>query len=288
MFPQSSTSPTTTPPTTPPMNIASILQKTSTDSDSDSSDSLSRQSSPPHWGDSISRAESHSLSGGIFSSSTMSPYSTSISNSKSNSSASPYSPPSSPLSPTITSPSSYMSVEQVLTKVAPGCITCDITGNIRIVDPPDEYYCCSLCRFEGGRCFQATDENNDSKGVHDDGNSNYKTRSSSNSNSSSININIDPFATCKNLLLNKNSCHYTMCEVSKHNTIESCWILAGNKIFDVTDFLMNHPGGIRSMLRYSGGVKDCTDDMNFHSRKSIKLWVSERSERAFWRAKFSR
>ncbi|GMI63261.1 hypothetical protein ScalyP_jg8643 [Parmales sp. scaly parma] len=202
----------------------------------------------------------------------MSPYSTSISNSKSNSSASPYSPPSSPLSPTITSPSSYMSVEQVLTKVAPGCITCDITGNIRIVDPPDEYYCCSLCCFEGGRCFQATDENNDSKGVHDDGNSNYKTRSSSNSNSSSVNINIDPFATCKNLLLNKNSCHYTMCEVSKHNTIESCWILAGNKIFDVTDFLMNHPGGIRSMLRYSGGVKDCTDDMNFHSRKSIKLW----------------
>ena len=54
-------------------------------------------------------------------------------------------------------------------------------------------------------------------------------------------------------------------------TIDSCWITCGEKVFDATDFLRYHPGGVSSILRYSGGRKDCSEDMKFHSKEALKL-----------------
>ena len=65
---------------------------------------------------------------------------------------------------------------------------------------------------------------------------------------------------------------YTMCEIRRHNTTESAWLVAGNDIYDVTEYMTVHPGGSSSLLKKSGGVVDCTRDLNFHSRKGQKLW----------------
>ena len=65
---------------------------------------------------------------------------------------------------------------------------------------------------------------------------------------------------------------YTLCQVRRHNTRESAWLVAGDRIYDATNYISYHPGGERSILRYAGGVKDCTEDMNFHSKNGIKLW----------------
>ncbi|KAL1996007.1 hypothetical protein VTN49DRAFT_542 [Thermomyces lanuginosus] len=41
-------------------------------------------------------------------------------------------------------------------------------------------------------------------------------------------------------------------EVSKHNSRESCWIAVRGKVYDVTDFLDEHPGGAAVILKVAG------------------------------------
>jgi cytochrome b involved in lipid metabolism len=70
----------------------------------------------------------------------------------------------------------------------------------------------------------------------------------------------------------QNRSSYTMCEIRRHNTTESAWIVAGNDIYDVTEYMNIHPGGSTSLLKKSGGVVDCSRDLHFHSKKGQKLW----------------
>lgn len=48
----------------------------------------------------------------------------------------------------------------------------------------------------------------------------------------------------------------TMEEVAKHRTKESCWIVIAGKVYDITEFILVHPGGPRALL--SMGGKDAT------------------------------
>ena len=43
-------------------------------------------------------------------------------------------------------------------------------------------------------------------------------------------------------------------EVAKHNTRESCWVVVNGKVYDVTEYLDEHPGGAQIMLQYGGKV----------------------------------
>ncbi|KAL1955642.1 hypothetical protein VTO42DRAFT_8375 [Malbranchea cinnamomea] len=47
-------------------------------------------------------------------------------------------------------------------------------------------------------------------------------------------------------------------EVAKHNTSQSCWVVLYGKVYDVTDFLPNHPGGANIILKLAG--KDATEE----------------------------
>lgn len=65
---------------------------------------------------------------------------------------------------------------------------------------------------------------------------------------------------------------YTICQVRRHCTKESLWIVAGKDIYDVTPYVNQHPGGTQSILRKAGGVVDCTEDLKFHSKTGQKAW----------------
>lgn len=49
-------------------------------------------------------------------------------------------------------------------------------------------------------------------------------------------------------------------DVGAHNTKESCWVIVHGKAYDVTEFLPEHPGGSKIILKYAG--KDATEEFD--------------------------
>ncbi|KAI5121350.1 hypothetical protein M0805_000658 [Coniferiporia weirii] len=49
---------------------------------------------------------------------------------------------------------------------------------------------------------------------------------------------------------------FTLSEVARHDSSKSCWVIIQNNVYDVTDFLSEHPGGAKIILKYAG--KDAT------------------------------
>ncbi|KAJ1452438.1 hypothetical protein M885DRAFT_527001 [Pelagophyceae sp. CCMP2097] len=68
---------------------------------------------------------------------------------------------------------------------------------------------------------------------------------------------------------------FTLCQVRRHASASSCWLVAGTDVYDVTTFLARHPAGTQSIVRHAGG-RDCSDDVQFHSFKAQKLWETHR------------
>ena len=46
---------------------------------------------------------------------------------------------------------------------------------------------------------------------------------------------------------------YTRDEVSFHNVVGDAWIIINNDIYDITDFLDDHPGGKSILISVLGG-----------------------------------
>ena len=51
---------------------------------------------------------------------------------------------------------------------------------------------------------------------------------------------------------------YTRKEIATHNTVSDCWVIIEAKVYNVTTFLEDHPGGKRAILMYAG--KDATKE----------------------------
>jgi cytochrome b involved in lipid metabolism len=67
---------------------------------------------------------------------------------------------------------------------------------------------------------------------------------------------------------------YSAAEVAKHDGGDSCWLIIDDKVYDVSDYLYQHPGGAGVIFPYCGD--DGSDGMH------TKGYGSEHSEAA-WR-----
>jgi hypothetical protein len=45
---------------------------------------------------------------------------------------------------------------------------------------------------------------------------------------------------------------FTLAQVSKHNTLDDCWIVVNEQAFDITRFVKKHPGGFGPILNMAG------------------------------------
>jgi nitrate reductase (NAD(P)H) len=62
----------------------------------------------------------------------------------------------------------------------------------------------------------------------------------------------------------------TMDEVKKHTTVEDVWIVVNDKVYDCTEYLELHPGGIES-ITMNGGLDATEDFLAIHSAKANKM-----------------
>jgi 4-hydroxysphinganine ceramide fatty acyl 2-hydroxylase len=63
---------------------------------------------------------------------------------------------------------------------------------------------------------------------------------------------------------------FTRAEVEKNNTERSCYVTVGTKVYDITSFLFDHPGGHRLILDYAGkDIEDILKDSVSHQHTEI-------------------
>ena len=50
--------------------------------------------------------------------------------------------------------------------------------------------------------------------------------------------------------------------VAIHNKMDDCWIIIHGKVYDVTKFVMAHPGGSVVLISWAGTGRDAGDDFD--------------------------
>jgi fatty acid desaturase len=73
------------------------------------------------------------------------------------------------------------------------------------------------------------------------------------------------------MLSNTNIKRYSRSEVLLHNKKESCWIIIENEVYDLTDFIKEHPGGSNIILSRAG--EDATS--YFKVKHGLNLQINE-------------
>ncbi|KAI9483705.1 MAG: hypothetical protein EXX96DRAFT_648409 [Benjaminiella poitrasii] len=59
---------------------------------------------------------------------------------------------------------------------------------------------------------------------------------------------------------------YTKQQVRENNTKDSCWVTVNDKVYDITTFLENHPGGDGILLKFAGSdITSVLEDINYHT-----------------------
>ncbi|CAK9112673.1 Cytochrome b2 [Durusdinium trenchii] len=56
-------------------------------------------------------------------------------------------------------------------------------------------------------------------------------------------------------------------ELEKHKAADDCWIAINGEVYNVTDFLGDHPGGKKAILMYAG--KDATAEFEMLHKPDI-------------------
>ena len=66
---------------------------------------------------------------------------------------------------------------------------------------------------------------------------------------------------------------FTEAEIAKHNSEGDLWVVIEGKVYDLTSFLPDHPGGKKAIMLFAG--KDATEEFNMlHPPNVLKKYLS--------------
>lgn len=61
--------------------------------------------------------------------------------------------------------------------------------------------------------------------------------------------------------------NYTLEDVAKHNKDTDCWVAIKDTVYDVSEFLVDHPGGKEAIMLYAG--QDCSEPFDLMHQESV-------------------
>jgi cytochrome b involved in lipid metabolism len=64
---------------------------------------------------------------------------------------------------------------------------------------------------------------------------------------------------------------FTRSEVAEHDDYEDCHFVIHKKVYDVTSFLQNHPGGMDVMMEFAGRDATTAFEENGHSNHAMNI-----------------
>ncbi|KAJ4254854.1 fatty acid alpha-hydroxylase [Fusarium torreyae] len=71
---------------------------------------------------------------------------------------------------------------------------------------------------------------------------------------------------------------FTRAEVEAHNSGDSCYVCIGNKVYDITDFVEDHPGGPEYILEYAGrDIEEILKDPDSHTHSDSAYEILDES-----------
>jgi len=74
---------------------------------------------------------------------------------------------------------------------------------------------------------------------------------------------------------NNSSSGVPLSELSKHSTVDDCWVAYDGKVYDITSFLPNHRGGINRILPYCGTADEFQKAFTKqHGTSKVKLLMN--------------
>ncbi|MEK6927401.1 MAG: cytochrome b5-like heme/steroid binding domain-containing protein [Nanoarchaeota archaeon] len=66
----------------------------------------------------------------------------------------------------------------------------------------------------------------------------------------------------------------TLQQLSQHNSQSDCWIGYNDKVYDVTSFLPNHPGGVNAIARHCGTAEAFQNAFkNQHGTSKVSMFM---------------
>ncbi|EGG15010.1 hypothetical protein DFA_09830 [Cavenderia fasciculata] len=124
---------------------------------------------------------------------------------------------------------------------------------------------------------QQTNNNNNNNNVKEQQQEQQQINTNNDNNNNNINNNNQNLryilpSNIKELINQKN--YFSLEEISRHNTRESCWMIIQNKVYDITEYIDRHPGGKNALLRFAG--KDGSENVQFHSNKMLQIFITNR------------
>jgi len=61
--------------------------------------------------------------------------------------------------------------------------------------------------------------------------------------------------------------NFTLDDIAKHNKEDDCWVTIKDQVYDVSKFLVDHPGGKDAIMLYAG--QDCTEQFELMHQDSV-------------------